>query len=346
MRILYVASQTDESETLALEREITDVQRQLSQTSLRAADIEFLPDITIEALPIELSRTKPDLLHISVHGEREGLWFAKEAFRGQPKQFVRLAAERLYAFLDPDKPPKLVFLNACNSHQVAEVLAERGIAAIGTSAPITNHAAAAASRLLYERLLGGRSIAEAFEAVNALAQTIDDDRVKLHLFMPAGLDAGTLALHRVVKLAARLSSEAVVKPGKPVAIQLGVIGCPAETSQVVFFTDDLTFISQNNKSTLEEDLCEVIRDNPRRGEIWTEVDWRADGDFRGAACGITAAGRTFAVSGMLIDALESYARMSSPSPEYLDLLAQAVDLLRTYDGAGLASWQKAKPKTA
>jgi len=119
----------------------------------------------------------------------------------------------------------------------------------------------------------------------------------------------------------------------------------ADTAQTVFYTYDTTFIDDDDEdSTLEEDLCEVIRDTPRRGEIWTVEDWEAEGDFRAVACGITAGGQTFSVSGMVVDALESFAAVSSPSPEYRSLLTQATSALRAYDGAGLAAWKPAKPK--
>jgi len=339
VKILYVASRVGEAEALALESEITDVQRQLAEASRRSASIVFLPDTTIEALPLELSKHKPDVLHISVHGDRDGLWFAKQGLQGA-KRHAHLTPARLFALLDADEPPRLVFLNACKSIEVAEYLAERGITAIGTSAPITNEAAVSASRLLYERLLGGHSVRNAFAAVEALVATMDDNRVALALKAPEGIDPATLRLHEVPRLAARLPAGEPLRPGKPVGIEFGVTGCPPDTCQVVFFTSDATFIIDDAK--LERDLCEVIRDMPRRGEIWTEFQWLPAGNFRICACGVTAGGETFAVSAMAVDVLQRYARSANPSQSYEELLAKAVAHLHDNDGAGLTGWERDK----
>ena len=342
MRVLYIASRVGEEETLALESEITDVQRQLVESSARSASIIFLPDTTIEALPLELSKHKPDMLHISVHGDRDGLWFAKKA-TGGAKRHVQLTPERLFALLDADAPPKLVFLNACKSIEVAEFLALRGITAIGTTAPITNEAAVSASRVLYERLLGGHSVQNAFGAIEALVASMDSNRVRLELKTPDGVDPASMRLHEVPRLAARLPAGESLRPGKPVAIEFGVTGCPRDTCQVVFFTSDATFI--NDETKLERDLCEVIRDEPRRGEIWTEFNWLPVGNFRICACGVTAGGETFSLSAMAIEVLQRYARSANPPNTYLETLSKAVAYLHDNDGAGLSGWEKDKAES-
>lgn len=343
MRILYVASQTESSESLQLEREITDIQRQLAPVALSSAKIAFMPDTTLEELPLALSQHKPDILHISAHGDKKGMWFAKQAFDGGEREYVLLTAERLCAFLDPTHLPRLVFVNACDSHSVAKTLGDAGMIAIGTSAPITNQAAIAASRLLYQRLLAGRSVGEAFKALNALVTSLDLEGVTLGLYAPPALDLEGVILHQVPRLAARLAENQPLRANGDVLVKIGVIGCPPETSQVCFFTDDMTFEITGD---LTIDLAEVVRDSPRRGEIWTDTDWKADGDCRVAACGITGGGETYSVSGQLIDALSYYAGLANPSQTYEKLLGQAVAQLRDNDGAGLADWQKRSAQKA
>ncbi|MFS8146436.1 hypothetical protein [Rhizobium sp. BR 249] len=51
MKILYVASQAPEAESLAVAREIMDLQQSLSESSSDVLKTVFLPDITIEELP-------------------------------------------------------------------------------------------------------------------------------------------------------------------------------------------------------------------------------------------------------------------------------------------------------
>lgn len=344
MRILYVASQTESSESLQLEREITDIQRQLASVALSSAKIVFMPDTTLEELPLALSQHKPDILHISAHGDKEGIWFAKQGFDGAKRDYVLLTAERLCAFLDPTHLPRLVFVNACDSHFVAKTLSEAGMIAIGTSAPITNQAAIAASRLLYQRLLAGRSVDEAFKALNALVTSLDLEGVTLGLYTPTGLDPAGVILQKVPRLAARLAENKPLRASGRVSVNIGVIGCPPETSQVCFFTDDMDFTEPGGDLTV--DLAEVVRDSPRRGEIWTDADWKAVGDCRVAACGITGSGETYSVSSQLIEALSYYAGLANPSPAYEKLLAQAISQLRDNDGAGLADWQKRSAEKA
>ncbi|MBY2937197.1 CHAT domain-containing protein [Rhizobium leguminosarum] len=144
-----------------------DLQQQLSESFSDVIKTIFLPDITIEELPIARSKHRPDMLHAAVHGSRAGLWFAKQAFDDSERQLVNLSGQALADFLEPDDPPRLIFLNACESSQVAKSLADRGFLAIGTTAPITNQAAIAATRLLYHRI-NGRHISESFRAMDSL----------------------------------------------------------------------------------------------------------------------------------------------------------------------------------
>lgn len=333
MKILYVASQTAASETLLLEKEISAVQRQVAEVTLQRAEVVFLPDLTIDNLSNELDTYRPDILHISVHGTQEGLWFAKDAETRTP---VQLLPEDLFNLLNPDTLPKLVFVNACASAGVAAYLASRGIPAIGTTAPITNDTSISAARQLYSKLLGGQSLQTAFNTVDSLVRTRSEGTVEVSLCMPEGVEAASLVLYRVPRLVARLSAGTIVKSGKAVEIELGVTGCPRETAQVVFFTNDSSFLSKDG--SLEDDLCEVIWDNPRRDEIWTEFVWKPTGNFRAAACGMTASGQTFSVSEMVVTALQHYARVANASDSYVESLAVAVRCLTEGDGAGLLGW--------
>lgn len=344
MKILYIASQTAQAETLALEREITDVQRQLSDASLQLAEIIFLPDITIETLPLELSRHRPDILHISVHGDREGLWFNRQGNGRGAGRKVHLMPSQLFDFLDPNALPRLAFFNACKSIEVAQYFASHGVLAIGTTAPITNDAAISASRLLYERLLGGQTVATAFRAIRSLVASMDDHTVQLEMFAPEGVQPQTLILQRLPRLAARLSPTVNIRPGGSVSMEFGIIGCPPDTCQVIFSTNDPSFIT--SPDTYENDLCEVVRDIPRRGEIWSQTPWEPSGNFPIIACGMTAGGMTFSLSGSAVDALQSYARTAQPSAAYEALLAQAVEHLLDNEGAGLSEWEQERQPPA
>lgn len=333
MKVLYLASRTPEVESLSLEVEITGVQRRLRIDTAEDTQFIFLPDVKLEDVPLEITRHKPDVLHISVHGAEAGLSFATADGRLRP-----LSPEQLAAFLPPDRMPRLVFLNACESHAIAKTLAANGLVAIGTRAPITNRAAVAAATLLYDRLLHGYTVRETFRAVSALVGAFEASDAGL--VMEAADEAlADRPLVQTPRLVARLSDDEVHLRGQKVRFKLGFAGCPASTTQVCFFTDDPSFLGDGDEDEIEESLTEVVRDTVRGGEMWTETNWEVDGDCRVAACGITAAGATFSASGLLSDMLASYAQSVEAPPAYLAALPNVLEVLRRNNGAGLADWR-------
>src|SRR5262249_25238150 len=79
-------------------------------------------------------------------------------------------------------------------------------------------------------------------------------------------------------------------------------GCRHDTVQVVFFTDDESFI-MDDEDPIESDLCEVVRGSPTRGVIWGEFNWGSTGDFSIHACATTSGGQSNSVSSTLRDAI-------------------------------------------
>ncbi|MFS8146445.1 CHAT domain-containing protein [Rhizobium sp. BR 249] len=339
MKIVYIASRTPTAESLAIEREIMDLNQSIAEASYDVVQPIFLPDVTIEELPLFLSRHKPDILHIAVHGTAAGLWFAREPFDGEgERQPVEVSGEALADLLDPLALPKLVFLNACESQHIAKILAGRGMLAIGTSAPIVDQAAVAISRLMYERLLSGLNVTDAFRAMAALVSCHQGDGIKLHLAVPDGGSAA-VPLYSRPAIIARLDPDTETKSGGPIDCYIGVLGAPSETVQIVFFTADETFVAARPKLSLEEKLTEVVRDMPRRGEIWTKTAWRPSGNIRIAACGISPAGKTFTATGMLVEALDQYAHNRPSSAAYKKALAEArIALLENESDGSISDW--------
>jgi hypothetical protein len=79
MKIMYVASNLSDAGDLVLEREITELQRRLIGVAGEAIELLTFPQLPIEQLPLELSKLKPDILHISSHGMDGSLALANEA---------------------------------------------------------------------------------------------------------------------------------------------------------------------------------------------------------------------------------------------------------------------------
>jgi hypothetical protein len=334
MKILYVASLAPEKVSLAIEREIMDLQQSLFESSFDGAHVVCLPDVLMESLPLILSRHKPDVLHIAVHGDKAGLWFAREPFRGeQERQVVEVNGDTLAAMFDPTSPPKLVFLNACESGPIAKSLSKHGILAIGTSAPIVDQTAIAVARLMYSRLFEGLPVLAAYQAMNSFVNAYQADGIEMELAEPSEGSA-RLVLFSKPTIIARLAPDTNLESGLAIKCRIGVKDPPVETSQVIFFTADQSFVDERPDESLEEKLTEGIRDNPRKNEIWTDTNWKPVGNFRVAACGISGSGKTFSTSSMLVPALDHYVATHTCSKRYLEAWKKARVALLDNESAG------------
>jgi hypothetical protein len=318
MKVMFIASNSRESDEgsegrLNLVRDVTELQRCFSE--LGPIEFAFLPHLKVEELPRVLSEFKPDILHLSSHGKSNWLVFANER-----NQDVKMTAAALASFM-PTPAPRLVYLNACDSLHIAKELVKLGTVpmAIGMSAPITNGSARASAVAFYQKLLLGESVQRAFKPAHAMLTVMNAANVKCdaELCSAQGIDTASEVLHRVPRLIASFW-EGVIEPDEDehFNLRLGVEGCPVGTVQIVFFTDDPSFLT--NDEEYEEELCLVERSVPVRGVIWAdEGRWRSEGDHRLCAVGLKAERGWFALEATLCDAIENYyrradGRMSAP----------------------------------
>jgi hypothetical protein len=306
----------------------------------------------VEELPVEISRHTPDILHISAHANDKHLSFANAS-----GTHVQLTGEMLRAFVDIEIPPRLVYLNACNSRSIAAALTSVVPMAIGTTAPIANRTARAGAFLFYDRLLSGASVQNAFEGGQSIIEALQSEEASSVLFTQPGILADREWLHHVPRLLARFA-EGETKPDKDgyFSIETGVHGCPKNTTQLVLFTDDESFIADaddddydddddeddddedddETESYLAEKLCRVIRSAPIRQIIWSEETVRTYGDYRNFAVGVTGGGALFTATSMLCEAVEAYYRSSFGSQEMSasgDAITAAIAHLRLHDGS-------------
>jgi hypothetical protein len=333
MRVLYVASKSLNETELNLTREVTELQRRFGREAGERVEFRVLPDLKLEDLPNELSSFRPEILHIASHADTESLSLADQ--EGNP---VQITAEILSAFLPPGNPPRLVYLNSCNSQQIAKELVDTGsvVFSIGSTAPISNRVARNSAGAFYERLVAGYSLEHAFQACRNMLRAITACRADAVLFQSLIATPKTEIMHRVPMLIADFEdlvpagSDGPTK-GSGYDIRLGLAGCPTSTIQVIFFTDDQSYFA--DEDTLEEDLCLVTRASPVRGIVLApEGGWNAEGDHRLFAVGVLAGGGCFSVSGTLCEAIENryrYAGQGEIPPIVMDALVN----LRAEDGA-------------
>ena len=171
MKVLYIASSPQDQGPLLLEREITALQRHAASSVGEPVEFRFLPQLPVEALHQEVCNFQPTIVHISAHGERDSLAFSSEENvpGTDQKEEIPVSAAQLSVMFCCSPPPKLVYLNACNSTRIAEAIGKKLCClAIGTTEEITNRAAMASAVQFYRRLLAGATAREAFEASHAL----------------------------------------------------------------------------------------------------------------------------------------------------------------------------------
>ena len=333
MKVLYVASKSPSETELNLTREVTELQRRFGMEAGEKVEFRILPDLKLEDLPSELSSVRPDILHIASHAAAESLSLSDQ--EGNPSH---ITADILSAFLPPGHPPRLVYLNSCNSQQIAEDLVRSGAVpfAIGSTAPISNRVARNSAVAFYERLLAGYSLEHAFQACRYMLKAITNAKADALLFQSIPEAAKTEVMYRAPMLIADF--EDLPEFGVPTKahdgydVRLGLSGCPASTSQVIFFTDDESYA--DDEDTLEEDLCLVVRSTPVRGTLLApESTWKAEGDHRLFAVGVLTGGGCFSVSGTLCEAIENRYRYSA-SGQLPTIVMEALAELRANDGAG------------
>jgi hypothetical protein len=337
MRVLYVASNPEGSSTLKLESEITELQKATAQSGVSRTQFIFLPALPFEDIETQVAIYKPDILHLSCHGDDGALRVADSTLKS-----IDLSAEALELILAPT-PPRLVYLNACKSQAVAERLVASVDFAIGTDESITNFAARKGAVTFYRNLLRGCTLEQAFNSSSATVGVLSTRAPKKVTTKLFERNIGRRSLEKFYEptsLVARFERDLFKCSASGYRFRLGLVGCAADTVQVVFCTDDETFVGDN----LEEDLCSVVRSTSVRGEVWLGHTWDGvSGDTRVYALATTAGGECYSLSSTLLQALDRFYRVYysvSSGEKYPADLQVALKDLAANDGAAWRPLQK------
>jgi hypothetical protein len=310
MKILFVASNPDAAVSLDLEREITHLQQRLSLILPSHAPLElrFLPHLEVDQLLDELRERPPDVLHLSAHGAPDGTQLSDS---GQDLWVTDQQVVKLLKAL-PQRP-RLVCLNACNSALVASALTDEAVDyAVGTTIPLPNRSAIRSVSTLYEWLARGHTLRAAFDAAGAVLDALERQPNTLSLYNRKGANPAYTRLRAVPMIVAgfRRSSSGARK-GKlrtertqlgNYSLEVGLVDCPADTVQVVFFVDDPSFVG-NDETRLAEDLCTVARKQPLSPEFWLDDQWDAAADYHMFATVVRADGTAFTLRSSPSEAL-------------------------------------------
>src|SRR5262249_42205124 len=144
-------------------------------------------------------------------------------------------------------------VNACSSSEIAETLTQCADFVIGTTAEVTDRGAIVMAATLFSYLAQGESVAAAFDAARTLLQVVDEGRCDATLW-PKGRDAEHAVLVPTFRILAafpkldealrigRKRPPQTVDARRNVRFEFGVAGSPDDVIQLVFFTDDLSFL--------------------------------------------------------------------------------------------------------
>jgi hypothetical protein len=325
MRILLVGSKVHNEVDLNLTREITELQRRFGAASPEPVDFQILRDIKVESLPDELQKFRPDILHIVSHSTQTGLSLSDET-----DAEVRVTARMLGVFLPPENPPQVVYLNSCDSKEIAQELVSINptIIAIGSTAPITNKLGRSSAVAFYERLLAGFSLRVAFDTAKEMLEGISRSVVSMRMFPDCDW-ANKKVMNPVPTLIADLCKPTPNKDGH-YKFRLGLSGAPSGTKQVIFFTENDDHIE--GYDSMEHELTSLVRGDPGTdGIFWstektTEDNWSAAKDHRLFAVGAKSQAGCFVVESTLCKALQRRYRLAGVDilPAEVKLVLQAL----------------------
>lgn len=295
MKLLFVASNPVGAGDLMLEEEIQELRCSLKR---RGSDVlvEFRQHVAHQEWPMLLYDEKPDCLHISAHGMTDSILIADmDGLR------VKLTSESLATYVDHHRP-RLIFLNACDSAEVAAGLTGTVDFAIGCTTPIMNYIARHGASIFYQLVLSGETVQIAFDVCRAHLRTASNSAYDMKLYCRPGLDPTRERLNPPMELIARFEGRPD-RDGRQ-EVKLGVAGFSETTVQAVFFTDDERFIPDFD-APLEPALCQVARRASLQGEFWAAVPWHLDSDVQ-IHCTCSGHGAARVASARLTEALRRY----------------------------------------
>lgn len=164
--ILFIAANPDGTLRLRLAEERAAIQREL-QLTLHRDDLRFeaREAVGIDDLIRSLDELAPTVLHISSHGDRDGLLLQDE--NGQPQ---RVSPRALAMIIEAARTLRVIVLNTCDSAAHAEVLRTKIDCVVCIDGAIQDGAARMLATRLYGAIGNGRSVGNAMDSgIAALA---------------------------------------------------------------------------------------------------------------------------------------------------------------------------------
>ena len=160
IKILFLAANPKDSTPLRLGEEVKIIKRKLEESDLRD---NFLLEqewaVSIDDLQKHLLKHRPNILHFSGHGTKEGIFL--ENVLGKSKLVSTKVLKKLFSLLK--KEINCVVLNSCYSENQAKSIAQSIDCVIGMSNSVKDSAAIAFAGSFYLALGFGEDLKTAFD---------------------------------------------------------------------------------------------------------------------------------------------------------------------------------------
>lgn len=180
-KLLFLASNPEDTDQLALDEEMRAIEHKLRAADLRD-EVTMISKLAVRTddLLQYLNQYRPHVVHFSGHGSPHDQIVLMDHNR-QARPVSGEALRKLFSALRDNI--RVVILNACYSHTQAQAIAEQVECVIGMKRAIGDSAAIVFAAAFYSAIGFGRSVGHAFDqAVASLAmQTVDEaDTPVLH----------------------------------------------------------------------------------------------------------------------------------------------------------------------
>lgn len=189
-KIPVVFLSADPTHTLSLQEDLRSIQEKVRAAEYRdVLDFDSRPAARLDDMLQALYETKPQIVHFSGHGSRDGLMFVGPDGRSREWVSAEDLTELFTAFRGDIR---LVVLSACSTHDQARTIADVVGCAIGTPADIADEAALVFNTQFYRALAFGESVQGACAKACAVLAAKKLDQVRPELWVATGIDPAQL----------------------------------------------------------------------------------------------------------------------------------------------------------
>jgi hypothetical protein len=161
IKILFLASNPTDQNSLQLTREMKEIDRDVHQAEFRERfKFEQQWEVSVKELQGHLMRYKPDIVHFSGHGSSASEIILQDNSGNSHPVPVRALSNLFSALKDNIR---CVVLNACFSEKQAEAIAEHIECVVGMTTAISDATAISFAAKFYQALAYGKSVQDAFK---------------------------------------------------------------------------------------------------------------------------------------------------------------------------------------